>query len=183
MGILLSALLLAATTLPAAAGTPSMETLKSGLQAPTPSADLAGLKAAAAKEIGPDGAEVPVPPAAELSCEEDPGAKLCRKSDYLVDLFGYECTGTACVGLWRMQTAGLKELYDLHAEHAKPGGKVKKEMGEKIKSLAADICRMSFTGAQPELFELTITINITMPKLKDLQDRAGLEKPKSCTFR
>lgn len=181
MKTLTTVLLLSLMCLPAAAA-PSIEALRTGLGSPAFAADLGLMRALAAKGPKLAGAEVPPAPPAELSCEEEPGAKLCRKADYLSDLFGYECTGSACVALWRLQTRGLKELYDLHGETVKPQQKARKEMGEKVKSLAGDICRMEFTGTQPEMFELTITINVTMPKLKDLQERAGIEKPRHCKF-
>ncbi|MBI5597032.1 MAG: hypothetical protein HY928_13145 [Elusimicrobia bacterium] len=176
-------LLLLLSSLPAGVEAGSLEGLRAGLQLPAFTADLPQMRALAAKGPRIAGAEVAPQPPAVLSCAEDPGARLCREADHLSDLFDYTCTGTACIALWRMQSRGLEELYGLYGRHVKPEQKVEKEMGKKFESLAKDICRMSFTGAEESMYELVIQINLTMPKLKSLQERAGIEKPRHCTFR
>lgn len=140
------------------------------------SANLTEMRKEAAQQPKLDGAPV------ELSCETEPGGRLCRKADYLDELFDYTCTGVACTALWKMQSEGLKEVYDLHGEVAKPGLKVEKKMGEKFKTLAGEICRTELTGAESSMWQLVFSINLAMPKFKDLQERAGIEKPRHCTF-
>jgi len=151
------------------------------------SKDIKTLKAVPASAIKKSSAEKPgrrirtsEEDAKPLTCKAMPGTTLCRRLKKVLQAYSYNCTGTACYGLFDTMT---RELRSFSREYERVAGwepKTKKDISDLAHKTATKICSMQLTGPADILTRNMLAANPALDNLLEIQEGSKRESTKHC---
>ena len=121
-----------------------------------------------------------------LDCVNSPGSKLCWQFTTIKDSFVVSCSGNYCTALWDKASRMLEDISSAYMSlQVKSAGE---DIGRSAYKVTQKICGYSISdvdiGSDMEraLNAFALSVNVAMPALVDIQEKAGLETVKKCKW-
>ena len=115
-----------------------------------------------------------------LTCKKTPGTTLCRRLQKINQAPGYNCTGTACYGLFDTWTRELRSFSNEYLRVAGWEPKTDEDMSDLAFKAATSLCAKRLTGDAGVLTRVLMAANPALDNFLEIQKGASRENPKHC---